>query len=233
MRIGGFQKMTAVDFPGRLACTVFIAGCDLRCPFCHNAQLVVPPVDDGLLMEEEEIFAYLEKRRDMLEGVCVTGGEPLIEKDIEAFLRRLRGLGYAVKLDTNGTLPQALARVLQQGLADYVAMDIKNCPARYAQTAGLSVFDTGLIEKSLNLLKESGIDFELRTTVVKELHTVQDIEALARWIAPYTSRYYLQSFIDSGHTIQKGLHACSPQELDQMLKAAQSWISGAQLRGIR
>ena len=232
MHIGGFQKMTAVDFPGRLACTIFLAGCNLRCPFCHNAGLVIPPYGEPA-MGEEEIFAYLQKRRGMLEGVCVTDGEPLIHQDIDGLLARIRALGYAVKLDTNGTVPDALARVLKANLVDYVAMDIKNMPARYAQTCGLSRLDTGLIEKSMTLLKQSGIGYEMRTTVVKEFHTVSDIEELARWIAPYAKGYYLQSFIDSGNTIQKGLHACAPEELAQMLARARAHIPGAALRGIR
>jgi len=149
MVLAGLQKLTLLDFPGKVACTVFTAGCDLRCPFCHNSGLLTAPEDT---IPEPEFFAFLEKRRGILDGVCVTGGEPLLQPDLPDFLARIRALGFLVKLDTNGTHPDRLVRLLESGLADYVAMDVKNCPARYGETAGAPV-DPALITASMAVLR--------------------------------------------------------------------------------
>ena len=178
MLIKGFQRLTLLDFPGRTACTVFTGGCNFRCPFCHNAGLVTEPDDDEF--DESEIFDHLERRRNVLDGVAVTGGEPLLQPDIERFLYELKDRGYAVKLDTNGSFPDKLAGILELGLADYVAMDVKNRPEKYAETIGLPQYDLAPIEQSMKLLRESGVAYEFRTTVVERFHTTDDIAALAQ-----------------------------------------------------
>ena len=180
MKIHGLQKMTLLDFPGRVACTVFTGMCDFRCPFCHNYELV-----DGsapAVMEEEELFSCLKKRQGLLDGVAVTGGEPCLHRDLPDFLSRIRDLGFAVKLDTNGNHPEILRQVLERDLADYVAMDIKNSPKKYALTAGLKSLDLSGIRESISLLMESGKDYEFRTTVVRELHESEDFEEIGSLI---------------------------------------------------
>lgn len=229
MIIHGFQKMTLLDYPGRVACTIFTAGCNFRCPFCHNAGLVTH-LDTAARIDEQEILSYLIKRKGILDGVCITGGEPTLQRDLPGFIRRVRALGYAVKLDTNGADPQTLGALLDEGLLDYVAMDIKNSPARYAETVGIEGFDLAPVRKSIELLLSSDIDFEFRTTVTDELHTPQDIGALAEWIvgAPH---YFLQPFVDSGDLIGQGLHAPSNQKLEEMLASALEFLPSAAIRG--
>ncbi len=229
MLIKGFQKLTVLDFPGRTACTVFTGGCNFRCPFCHNA-LLVTELDD-VFYTEEEIFEHLERRKNVIDGVAVTGGEPLLQKDIERFLYEIKEKGFDVKLDTNGSYPEKLEGILQLGLADYVAMDVKNCPEKYGVTIGVDNFDVTPIEKSIELLKNGGVDYEFRTTVTADFHTLDDIENLARWIqgAP---RYYLQNFEDSGNLIDGSCRGVSRDEMREMLKIAQKYIPGAELRGM-
>ncbi len=229
MIFNGFQKMTLLDFPGRVACTIFSGGCNLRCPFCHNASLVL-----GGPMEsypDEEILEYLKKRTGLLDGVCFTGGEPLLRPDIKDFIYKVKQLGYAVKLDTNGCFPEKLGELIDQGLLDYVAMDVKNCLPKYGSTVGIIDFDTAPIEESIELLLEGKVDFEFRTTVVSPLHTVEDIEAIARRIKG-AKKYFLQNFVDSGDIIGEGMTAHNTDTLTEMLKAAQKYIPEAQLRGV-
>lgn len=230
MKLFGLQKLSLLDFPGKMACTVFTGGCNLRCPFCHNASLVtglseVEPID------EDEVFALLEKRRGILEGVAVTGGEPLMQPGIEEFIRRVRERGFAVKLDTNGCYPDRLARILNEGLVDYVAMDIKNSPAAYARTVGIDGFDLTPVQTSVELLMNGETDYEFRTTVVKELHSADDFEAVGRWLKG-AKRLYLQSFKDSGDLIGSGLSACTPQELEQFRAILLPYIPDTFLRGV-
>lgn len=229
MIIHGFQKMTLLDYPGRVACTVFTAGCNFRCPFCHNAGLVTH-LDTAARIDEQEILSYLVKRQGILDGVCITGGEPTLQRDLPDFIRRIRELGYVVKLDTNGADPQTLAALLDEGLLDYVAMDVKNCPERYAETVGIKDFDLAPVQKSIELLLSGRVDFEFRTTVTDELHTPQDIGALAAWIkgAP---RYFLQPFVDSGDLIGQGLHAPSSQKLEEMCASAKAILPSVAIRG--
>ena len=229
MLIKGFQKLTLLDFPGRTACTVFTGGCNYRCPFCHNAVLVTG--NDGEYYTEEEIFEHLEKRRGIIDGVAVTGGEPLLQKDIESFLYEIKDRGFAVKLDTNGSFPEKLEGILQLGLADYVAMDIKNRPEKYAETVGLEKFDIAPVRRSIDLLMNSGVEYEFRTTVVSDFHTADDIEALAEWIKG-AKRYFLQNFVDSGNLIDGSCTGVSPSTMREMLERAKKFIPEAQLRGI-
>lgn len=228
MHIGGFQKMTMLDYPGKVACTVFTHACNLRCPFCHNAALVV---GEYTPVSEEEILAYLEKRRGILDGVCITGGEPLLQKDIRTFIERVRALGLSVKLDTNGTFPDRLRELIDASLVDYVAMDVKNSPARYAETVGLSTLDLSPIEESIRILKEGRVPYEFRTTVVRELHGEADILALAKWLAG-AERYFLQQFTDSGALLGVGYSAHSAEQMQAFAALVRAHIPAVSLRGI-
>ncbi len=227
MRLGGLMKMTLLDFPGKVACTVFTVGCGFRCPFCHNASLVTHPESE---LSSEAFFAFLKKRQGVLDGVCVTGGEPLGQSDIAPFLRDIRALGYAVKLDTNGAHPEALAALLDEGLADYVAMDIKASPEKYPMTVGLTAMPTGVFE-SAALLMRGATPFEFRTTVVEELHEPEDFSAIGKWIAG-TERYFLQRFTDSGDLIGEGLSQPSPEKMRACLAAVLPYVPKAALRGM-
>ena len=228
MRIGGFQKMTVLDYPGKIAATVFTYGCNLRCPFCHNASLVV---DDSALLDENEVFAYLARRRGILDGVSVSGGEPLLQPDIEDALLRIRSLGLSVKLDTNGTLPHRLADVIEKGLVDYVAMDVKNSPQKYAETTGCEKIDLDAVRESVSLLMQGKIPYEFRTTVVRELHTEKDIEEIGRWLSG-AEQYFLQGFIDSGNLIGQGLSAYGKEEMERLCAVAAQYVKKASLRGV-
>lgn len=229
MKIHGLQKMTLLDYPGKVACTVFLGGCDFRCPFCHNFELVdgsAPPI-----MEDAEFFSFLEKRHGLLDGVAVTGGEPCLRPELPAFLGRIREMGYAVKLDTNGTSPERLRSLVLGGLVQYVAMDIKNSPGKYALTAGVP--DAGLerINRSIAFLRQGHVDYEFRTTVVDELHDAADFEAIAKWIegAP---RYFLQPFTDRDSVPTEGFHAPSPERMRAYLRIVQTALPGAEIRGM-
>lgn len=229
MIIKGLQKTTLLDFPGKVACTVFTGGCNFRCPFCHNASLVISP-DFSDIISEDEFFSFLKKRSSILDGVCVSGGEPLLQKDIEAFLQKIKDLGLAVKLDTNGSFPDRLNSILAHGLVDYVAMDIKNSKEKYSLICGTDV-DTSKISESISILINGSIPYEFRSTIVKEFHTPQDIENMASWIAG-AKHYYLQSFKDSGDIISDGLSAYTPDEMRSLLDIARKNIPSAELRGI-
>ncbi len=230
MKIHGFQKMTMLDFPGKVACTLFTAGCNFRCPFCHNA-LLVTEIDAAATYDEKEIFSYLEKRRGILDGVAITGGEPLMNRDIPDLLRKIKALGYAVKLDTNGSYPDLLKSIVNDGLVDYVAMDIKNSKEKYALTVGLPTFDLRPVEESVAFLLSGAVDFEFRTTVVKELHTEKEIAAIADWIAG-APRYFLQNFQASEHMIGSNLHAHDPEMLENLRRIAARKIPETSLRGV-
>jgi len=230
MRFSGFQKLTLLDFPGLVACTLFTQGCNFRCPFCHNAPLVLGPPDAGF--SEEDILSYLEKRKGLLEGVVVSGGEPLLHADLESFLCRVKDLGYRVKLDTNGTQPEHLENLILKGLVDKVAMDIKNSPALYPKTAGIATPDMARITRSKDLLLRGQIEYEFRTTVVKGLHTKNSLYDAALWIRG-AKEYYLQGFVDHGQLIDPtGLGAFSAEEMQQLLQTVQSVIPSAAIRGL-
>ena len=229
MRIAGLQKLTLLDFPGHTACTVFTAGCNLRCPFCHNSELVLPERTPPRL-DEEEFFAFLSKRQGILEGVCVTGGEPLLQADIDQFLRRIKQMGFAVKLDTNGCFPQTLRRLVEQGLVDYVAMDVKNSRERYGATVGIADFDTTGVEESVQFLLSGAVDYELRTTVTAQYHDEESLCSLARWISG-ARRYALQSFRDSGDVLSAGLTPYSPEQMRHFVALVTPFVGEALLRG--
>ena len=229
MNIQGLQKMTLLDFPGRVACTVFLGGCDFRCPFCHNGELLDGTAET--LMTDRELLAFLEKRKGLLDGVAFTGGEPTLRPDLPALMAEIRAMGFAVKLDTNGNHPDALRRILGEGLVDYVAMDVKNSPERYGETIGIPDFDVSNIEKSLTLLKMSGVDYELRTTVVKEFHDEDSFRAIGPWIAG-AKRYFLQCFTDRDTVPRQGLHAPEKDELERFADIVRPYVQEISLRGV-
>ena len=233
IRIGGVQKMTLLDYPGKAACTVFMAGCRYKCPFCHNKDLVYIP-ENYEYYDPDEVLAYLEKRKGLLDGVCISGGEPCIQNDLIPFIEKIRSLGYKVKLDTNGQYPEKLKELAESGLVDYVAMDIKNSPAKYAVTCGVAEdrFTLDAVRESVEYLLEDHVDYEFRTTVVRQLHTVEDMREIASWIKG-AKRYYLQQFTDSGNVIHSGFSAYNAQEMEEMRQAVLEDVPCAELRGIR
>ena len=230
MQFSGFQKLTLLDYPEKTACTLFTAGCNFRCPFCHNAALVTH-IDNSNFFTEEYVLVYLKKRQGVLDGVCITGGEPLMHKELPEFIAKVKALGYLVKLDTNGSYPDRLAALIDSGNIDYVARDIKNSQEKYLETADCSEQDLKNVQKSVELLKQKKIDFEFRTTVVREYHAVEDIKKIAEWIKG-ADKYFLQNFIDSGDLIKNNLSAVSPQTLDLMHSCAQDVIPNVEKRGI-
>lgn len=228
MNVQGYQKLTLLDYPGRTACTVFTGGCNLRCPFCHNAGLVRTPLAGPNLTDE--VLGYLQKRRGILDGVCVTGGEPLLQPDLVGFLQAVKEMGYAVKLDTNGMLPGRLAEVLATKLVDYVAMDIKSSPDGYPAATGTDA-DVSAVSDSLSILRGSGIPFELRTTAVRGIHTEADFDAIGQWIGDVPA-YFIQRFVDSGQLLGSGFDAFSPEEMERLLTTVRQYTPSAQLRGV-
>ena len=230
MRISGLQKLSMVDYPGKLAATVFTGGCNLRCPFCHNAPLVLR-VSETPELTVEEVLTFLRSRKGLLDGVVLSGGEPLLQNGAADFLREVKSLGFAVKLDTNGCYPEALAAILEDGLVDYVAMDIKNRPEKYPETVGIPGFDMAPVWESVRLLRSSGVDYEFRTTVVREFHTLEDIRAIGEWLKG-SKRWYLQQFVDSGDLVGTGCHGREPLELRAFARMAEPYFGTVEIRGI-
>ena len=230
MNIQGFQKLTLLDFPGKMACTVFTAGCNLRCPFCHNSRLVIDP-EKTSEYSVDEILAYLKKRQGILDGVAITGGEPLLQPDIDEFIKKVRELGFAVKLDTNGTFPDRLKALVEQGLLDYVAMDVKNSPSGYSETVGIGGYDISKIQESIGFLLENKVDYEFRTTVVREFHSVFEIDGIGKMIKG-AKRHYLQAFVDSGELIGFDLSAVPKEEMLEMQKIMLKYVDYCELRGV-
>ena len=229
MDIHGLQKMTLLDFPGRVACTVFLKGCDLRCPFCHNYELACGEGD--AVMSDTAFFDFLAGRRGLLDGVAITGGEPCLYSGLPDFVRRIRGLGFAVKLDTNGLHPDMLSSLLREGLVDYAAMDIKNSPEKYAATCGRETLDLAPVRESISLLMGSGIDYEFRTTVVREFHEADDFPKIGEMIRG-ARRYYLQAFTDRDTVPFEGFHAWPAEEMQKFLEIVRPYVTEAALRGV-
>lgn len=231
MLVSGLQKLTLLDYPGHVACTVFTGGCNFRCPFCHNASLVLPERLAGD-SDEESVLLFLKKRIGVLDGVAVTGGEPLLQKDIADFLKKVRDMGYKIKLDTNGSFPDRLREIVEAGLADRVAMDIKNSPRLYGMTVGREDFDLAPVEESKSFLLEGTVEYEFRTTAVKGLHTQESIRDAARWIAG-AKEYYLQQYKDSGDVLSAGgLGAFDEKEMHALAEAAAAYVPAVQVRGV-
>ena len=227
MKIHGLQKLTLLDFPGKVACTVFTYGCNFRCPFCHNASLVVDSAPDEIHLND--FFDFLKKRSGILDGVCLSGGEPLLQNGVEDFFKQVKDLGLATKLDTNGSFPEKLKILVDGGLVDYIAMDLKNSKEKYALTCGTTI-DLSQIEESVKFIESCGVDHEFRTTCVKHLHTPDSMIGIGEWIRN-TNKYFLQSFIDSGNLVgtAEGIDAKGMQEL---LAVVRPFIPNAEIRGI-
>lgn len=225
--------MTLLDFPGHIAATIFTPGCDMRCPFCHNSELVTDSSD--IEYYEDEVLAFLKTRVGKLNGIAITGGEPLMQEDIKEFIRKVRALGLKVKLDTNGTFPDKLSELLSEGLVDYVAMDIKNCPDKWAMTAGLTGEGArhmfGKTLRSMGIIKASGIDYEFRTTIVKGLHELSDMDGLGTMVRG-AKRYFLQNFTDSGAILNGTWGAWDKDTLLAMLEVIRKYVPNAELRGV-
>lgn len=233
MRITGIQKLTLLDYPGAVACTIFTGGCNFRCPFCHNALLVDPErVREEGELPMEDVMEFLKKRRGVLDGVAITGGEPLLHSDMPEFLRQIKALGYRIKLDTNGSNPELLRQILEEKLVDRVAMDIKNSPGLYAETIGRDDIDISAIEKSKDMLLNGDTEYEFRTTVVKGLHTKESLEKAAEWIKG-AKEYYLQQFKDSGDLVKgEGLSAFDGPEMHELCDAVKKIVPAAEVRGV-
>ena len=227
MNIKGIQKMTLLDYPGKVACTIFTKGCNFRCPFCHNASLVG---NEAECLEDEDVLAFLKKRVGILDGVCISGGEPTLNKDLPEFIDKVKTMGYLVKLDTNGSNPTVMKDLYQNGLIDYVAMDIKNSLKKYNKTAGVSDFDLSGIAESAEWLMNGHMQYEFRTTVVDELHEPEDFHDIGKWLTG-AEKYFLQWFADSGDIIQAGLHRCSDEKMANILNVIKKYIPYASVRG--
>lgn len=231
MNIYGMQKTTLLDYPGHLAATLFTGGCNMRCPFCHNKDLIPmePPSDERLSLET--LFSFLKRRQGVLEGVCITGGEPTLQPDLIPFIQRIKELDYKVKLDTNGMRPDIIKTLVENQWIDYIAVDIKSSKQKYEIAAGVDGLPINRIEETVDYLMKGDFPYEFRTTVVKQLHSPQDIKAIARWLAGCT-RYFLQAFKDSENVLMPGLSSYSKEEMEELLKIAKVYIPSASLRGI-
>ena len=230
MEIHGIQKLTLLDYPGHTACTVFTGRCNFRCPFCHNASLVLRPWEQPTV-EPEELFALLKKRRGLLDGVCITGGEPTLQRDLSELCEGIKTLGFAVKLDTNGTNPAVLASLMERGLVDYVAMDIKTSREQYGRVCGIPGYDTAPVEESAKLLLSGNVSYEFRTTLVRELHEKADIHAVGAWLRG-AKAYFLQGFRDSGDLIASGLSALDSEEMETYANILRLYIENVHTRGV-
>lgn len=230
LKIHGFNKLTLLDYPGHTAAVLFLGSCNFRCPFCHNRSLVLAP-DQEPVISLDDIFAFLQKRRGILEGVCISGGEPTLSPHLADLAAKIKSLGYLVKLDTNGSRPDILKSLVKDHLIDYVAMDIKSSKERYPIVCGCPSVDLSSIEESVDFLLHSNIESEFRTTVVKELHHAEDFLSISQWISGY-SHYFLQSYQNSENVMLPGFHSCTKEELHQYLTIVQKKIPSARLRGV-
>ena len=234
MMIAGLQKMTLLDFPGKVACTVFLEGCNFRCPFCHNSELLDAGTQSAMTMDE--LLDFLARRKGLLDAVCVSGGEPTLCPELEELLRKIKALGFATKLDTNGSRPEVLAHLLAEGLLDYVAMDVKNSPARYGETTGCSDIRLDRIERSLRLLIAGQVDYELRTTVVQELHDEASIQDMGAWVASLcpdmaVKKFFIQPFVDRDSVLKGGLHAPEKQQIARFAAVLAPYAAQVSIRG--
>ncbi len=233
MKISGLQKMTLLDYPGKVACTVFLAGCNFRCPFCHNSELLDGTAD--AVMDEQELLNFLAKRRGLLDAVCISGGEPTLQPGLGTLLEKIKAMGYLTKLDTNGSRPEALKALVQQGMLDYVAMDIKNSPGRYAETAGAAVKPENL-EESIQFLTSGQIDYEFRTTVAAQLHDAGSIEKMGQWVSGLAGgerikRWFVQPFADRDTVLFSGLCAPDEEQLSEFVGILSRFSSQTAVRG--
>ena len=230
VKIHGFQKITLLDYPGKVACTIFLGACNFRCPFCHNGSLVLAPEKEPLI-PVEDVWKVLKKRQGILDGVCITGGEPTLSVGLMEFIEQIKEMNYLVKLDTNGARPEVIKELLDHQLLDYIAMDIKNSPEKYAQTAGITQVDMNKINESVELLKSNVVDYEFRTTVMKELHEKEDFERISEWLAG-SKRYFLQTYKETELVICPGFSSYSKDELEKFVQIARQTIAQVEIRGV-
>lgn len=229
MKICGLQKLSLVDYEGTLAATVFTGGCNFRCPFCHNAPLVLRPEQEKEI-PEDELLDFLRSRKGKLSGVVVSGGEPLINDDVDGLIEKIRALGYKVKLDTNGSFPDRLKRILDKKLVDYVAMDIKNSREGYARTVGIKGYDVSTVEQSAEMLMSGNTPYEFRMTLVRELHTEDDIISIGKWLKG-AKILYLQHFVDSGDLVGTGFSGVSKSDTEKYAEILRKYIGKVEIRG--
>jgi pyruvate formate lyase activating enzyme len=227
MRISGIEKLSLVDYPGYCCAVIFTGGCNFLCPFCHNSGLVE---GNYQTLDNDEIMAFLKKRFGMLEAVVISGGEPTLQHDLIDFIREIKAIGYKVKLDTNGTNPKTLKKIVDEGLVDYVAMDIKNAFELYPQITGKPEIDIHKIRESVEILKSGGVDYEFRTTLVKQYHDKDAIRCMAQDIAG-AKRVYLQHFVDNDNCISAGLNDVSKVEAEEYKSMLSDSIGEVLLRG--
>ena len=233
--ITGLQKMTLLDYPGKVACTVFLQGCNFRCPFCHNSDLLGK--EGPQMIARETLMAFLKKRVGLLDGVCVTGGEPTLQPDLEGLLAEIKALGFLVKLDTNGSRPQVLEMLVEKGLVDYVAMDIKNSPERYGETAGVPNMTLDRLEQSMQFLLTGSVAYEFRTTVADELHDEQGMEQIGKWLnrlAPdrKAKNFFLQPYVDRESVLVSGLHTPAKEKLHKMAASLAPFVQQVSIRAL-
>lgn len=227
MKLGGLMKNTLLDFPGKVACTVFTCGCNLRCPFCHNSSLVLGKCEP---FPEEAFFSFLKKRQGLLDGVAISGGEPLLNNDIFEFISKIKQLGFAVKLDTNGTFPKKLKKIIDEETVDYIAVDIKNSPLKYRSASGGDCLEQ--VKQSIDILRSGNVPYEFRTTAVSELHTADDFREIGKLIEG-AEKYYIQSYVSSDDILDssKGFTSPSDQAINEYLNAILPYVPNAELRG--
>jgi len=230
MKIKGLQKLTLLDYPDRTACTIFLGGCDFRCPFCHNMDIVEDKYPEDSI-SEDYLFDYLKKRSKMLDGVCITGGEPLMSPDVTDLIRRIKRLGYSVKLDTNGSYPDRLKEIVSEGLVDYVAVDIKNSPDKYSRTAGCPGTLVEKVRETVEFLKEGRVDYEFRTTVMSPYHEPADFEEIGKWVQG-AKRFYIQLFAGHDNVPDRSLSTPSKENVLKMLEIVKKYVPSAEIRGM-
>ena len=233
MKIAGLQKMTLLDYPGKIACTVFLGGCNFRCPFCHNGELLDGTAPE--LMDEQEFLSFLSKRKGLLDAVCISGGEPTLQPGLAELLKKIKEMGYLTKLDTNGSRPEILKDLVAENLLDYVAMDIKNSPDRYAQTAG-TIVQLEKMEESIRFLTEEPVDYELRTTVVAQFHDTESVKRMGEWVSSLAGgkkikRWYAQPFVDRDTVLFTGLSSPSAEQMSKFVADLQHFSLHSAIRG--
>ena len=230
MTISGMEKLTLLDYPANMACLISTQGCNFRCPFCHNKNLLMDTNGDGII-DENEVLDYLKKRKGLVDGICISGGEPLLQRDIESFIKKIKEIGVKVKLDTNGSNPQKLKKLIDMGLIDYVAMDIKNDFSNYDKTSGVDNINIENIKKSIEIIENSNIEYEFRTTIVKQFHDVGKLEKIIQYIGP-NARYYIQNYRDCSNVLQSGLNGFSEKELFDIQNILNMKYPNVTVRGI-
>ncbi len=229
MKISGMQKLTLLDYPGNIACLIFTQGCNFRCPFCHNKDLLGDENEDSISVDE--VFSYLDKRKGVLDGVVISGGEPLLQPDIEEFITKVKNMGYKIKLDTNGSSPTKLKSLIDKGLVDYIAMDIKNNFTCYNETSGVNCINIENIKRSINIIESSKVEHEFRTTVVKQLHNLGKLQEICSYLGTQT-KYYIQNYRDCSTVLERGLLGFSEEELKDLQKKLNMMYPNVMVRGI-